>query len=61
MNCDLRESLLDSHVVCNSIIILYNINSIPTTMKTNDLHSDDTLGNTPFQLISGFFHVNQGV
>ena len=25
------------------------------------LHSNDTLGNTPFQLISDFFHVNQGV
>ena len=27
-----------------------------TTMRSND-----TLGNTPFQLISGFLHVNQGV
>ena len=25
------------------------------------LRSNDTLADTPFQLISGFFHVNQGV
>ena len=25
------------------------------------MRSNDTLINTPFQLISGFFHVNQGV
>ena len=25
------------------------------------MHSNDTLGNTPFQLISDFFCVNQGV
>ena len=25
------------------------------------MHSNDTLGNTSFQLISDFFHVNQGV
>ena len=25
------------------------------------VHSNDTLVDTPFQLISGFFHVNQGV
>ena len=25
------------------------------------MHSNDTLVDTPFQLISGFFHVNQGV
>ena len=25
------------------------------------MHSNDTLGNTPFQLISDFFHFNQGV
>ena len=23
------------------------------------MHSNDTLGNTPFKLISGFFHVNK--
>ena len=28
----------------------------PTTVRSND-----TLVDTPFQLISGFFHVNQGV
>ena len=38
---------------------LYNITLSrrrPTTVRSND-----TLGNTPFQLISDFFHVNQGV
>ena len=25
------------------------------------MHSNDTSVDTPFQLISGFFHVNQGV
>ena len=25
------------------------------------MRSNDTLGNAPFQLISDFFHVNQGV
>ena len=27
----------------------------------DDVRSNDTLVDTPFQLISGFFHVNQGV
>ena len=36
---------------------LHNITlSQPMTMRSND-----TLVDTPFQLISGFFHVNQGV
>ena len=25
------------------------------------MHSNDTLGNTSFQIFSDFFHVNQGV
>ena len=28
---------------------------------TMTMRSNDTLVDTPFQLISGFFHVNQGV
>ena len=28
---------------------------------TTTMRSNDTLVDTPFQLISGFFHVNQGV
>ena len=28
---------------------------------TTTVRSNDTLVDTPFQLISGFFHVNQGV
>ena len=38
------------------IIILYPDERRPTTVRSND-----TLVDTPFQLISGFFHVNQGV
>ena len=37
------------------IILLYPDND-PTTVRSND-----TLGNTPFQLINDFFHVTQGV
>ena len=37
------------------IIILYPDKRRPTTMCGNDV----TLGNTPFQLISDFFHVNK--
>ena len=29
--------------------------------RTPTVRSNDTLVGTPFQLISGFFHVNQGV
>ena len=38
------------------IIILDPDERRPTTVRSND-----TLVDTPFQLISGFFHVNQGV
>ena len=38
------------------IILLYPDERRPTTVRSND-----TLVDTPFQLISGFFHVNQGV
>ena len=42
----------DTHI---NIIIL-DPEEQPMTMRSND-----TLVDTPFQLISGFFHVNQGV
>ena len=38
------------------IILLYPDKRRPTTVRSND-----TLVDTPFQLISGFFHVNQGI
>ena len=38
------------------IILLYPHERRPTTVRSND-----TLVDTPFQLISGFFHVNQGI
>ena len=38
------------------IILLYPDERRPTTVRSND-----TLVDTPFQLISGFFHVNQGI
>ena len=38
------------------IILLYPDEGRLTTMRSND-----TLVDTPFQLISGFFHVNQGI
>ena len=38
------------------IILLYPDERRPMTVRSND-----TLVDTPFQLISGFFHVNQGI
>ena len=38
------------------IILLYPDERRPTTVRSND-----TLVDTPFQLISGFFHDNQGI
>ena len=43
-------------IYCIYIIILYPDERRPTTVRSND-----TLVDTPFQLISGFFHVNQGI
>ena len=31
------------------------------SQQTTTMHSNDTLVDTPFQLISEFFHVNQGI
>ena len=44
------------HALLSYIILLYPDERRPTTVRSND-----TLVDTPFQLISGFFHVNQGV
>ena len=41
-----------------SLSILYNIT---LSRRTTTVRSNDTLVDTPFQLISGFFHVNQGI
>ena len=40
---------------------LHNITLSRRTTTTTTVRSNDTLVDTPFQLISGFFHVNQGV
>ena len=39
---------------------LHNI-TLSQQMTMMTMRSNDTLVDTPFQLISGFFHVNQGV
>ena len=44
------------HGITIYIILLYPDERRPTTVRSND-----TLVDTPFQLISGFFHVNQGI
>ena len=36
-------------------------NTLSRRPTTTRVRSNDTLVDTPFQLISGFFHVNQGV
>ena len=36
-------------------------NNTRSRRTTTTVRSNDTLVDTPFQLISGFFHVNQGV
>ena len=41
--------------------IIYIIILDPDERRTTTVRSNDTLVDTPFQLISGFFHVNQGV
>ena len=47
-----------SHLFPHELIILHN-NTL--SRRTMTMRSNDTLVDTPFQLISGFFHVNQGV
>ena len=43
------------------LIIIYIIILDPDKRRQTTVRSNDTLVDTPFQLISGFFHVNQGV
>ena len=38
-----------------------DLHNITLSRGTTTVRSNDTLVDTPFQLISGFFHVNQGV
>ena len=38
-----------------------NLHNTTLSRRTMTMRSNDTLVDTPFQLISGFFHVNQGV
>ena len=38
-----------------------SLHNITLSRRTTTVRSNDTLGNTPFQLISDFFHVNQSV
>ena len=45
---------------CN-ILNSYNYESTVSRRRMTTMLSNDTLVDTPFQLISGFFHVNQGV
>ena len=47
------------YVLYNIFIIILNPDERRQTTTT--VRSNDTLVDTPFQLISGFFHVNQGV
>ena len=38
-----------------------HLHNITLSRRTTTVCSNDTLVDTPFQLISGFFHVNQGI
>ena len=46
------ESLFNAH---------QNLHNNTPSRRDEDVCSNDTLGNTPFQLISDLFHVNQDV
>ena len=48
-------------VKCNCMLLSYIILLYPDERRPTTVRSNDTLVDTPFQLISGFFHVNQGV
>ena len=41
--------------------VLTSLHNITLSRRRTTVRSNDTLVDTPFQLISGFFHVNQGV
>ena len=51
---------LHAYACCSAISMLKHF-WIPPTDHRATVRSNDTLVDTPFQLISGFFHVNQGV
>ena len=42
-------------------LMVYLHNNTRSRRRTTTMRSNDTLVDTPFQLISGFFHVNKGV
>ena len=52
-----------SCAICTGPSSLHNITLSPTNddQRPTTVRSNDTLVDTPFQLISGFFHVNQGI
>ena len=47
--------------LCNERYTIYIILLYPDERRPTTVRSNDTLVDTPFQLISGFFHVNQGI
>ena len=53
------SNLLHIELLFNIYIHLHN-NTGSRRRRTTTVRSNDTLVDTPFQLISGFFHVNQG-
>ena len=55
-----RTERSQSQVIKIEIGNLHN-NTLSRRPTTTTVHSNDTLVDTPFQLISDFFHVNQGV
>ena len=58
------SSQLITHVSYSAmckLIIIYIILLYPDQRRPTTVRSNDTLVDTPFQLISGFFHVNQGI
>ena len=54
-------ALLYTTPTCNMKHASYIILLYPDERRPTPVHSNDTLVDTPFQLISWFFHVNQGV
>ena len=56
-----EQPLCETSVSCYLMFVL-NISCVPSyIILIRTMCSNDTLGNTPFQLISDFFHDNQGV
>ena len=61
-----KSASLKGHIIwwserSHSQVMKIEICDIILLYPKEDQGSNDTLGNTPFQLISDFFHVNQGV